>query len=232
MQLFRGALFVNLVVASLGSLIRRRPDNVAPGVLDLIDQMDRDLVRINSKLGRVRSFLQVADEQKPVSVQEAAVQMESLSKMGQAGMPAMLGLLTEMYGSWKGKIGTANKREKEEKKDFDLKIRDLEMKKNTNKNDANWTKTYDKIEKYWKLQRTIAHRQYHTVLKLAHSGMERFKTVMHAMQAAVDKKKPDSTTMRKMQAMEEPEVVLLQEVESLRHWAHDSRSLLRDAKNL
>merc|ERR1719420_450766 len=171
-------------------------------------------------------------EKKSLNIQDAAVEMESLSKLGKAGMPSMLGLLTEMYGSWKEKIGTANKQEKKQKQEFDAKIQDLEMKRNSNKNDANWTKTYDRIEKYWKLQRSISHRQYHTVLKLAHAGMDKFKTVMHAMQAAVESKKPDAATMRKMQAMEMPEVVLLQEVESLRHWTRDSLSLLRDAKNL
>ena len=30
--------------------------------------------------------------------------------------------------------------------------------------DANSTKTYDKIEKYWRLQRNIAHRQYRALI--------------------------------------------------------------------
>merc|ERR1719217_117633 len=160
---------------------------------------------MNAKLGGVRSFLQVsvmdspaATKGKPVKAvvakhadkkaaekpkfdpQAAVAQMD---KMGPAQMPAMLGLLKGMYGSWKDKIGTANKREKEEKKEFDEEMRNMEAKKKKYKGDVNATKTYDNIEKYWRRQRAIAHRQYHTVLKIAHGGMEKFKSVMHAMQA-------------------------------------------------
>merc|ERR1719482_2716001 len=201
---------------------------------------------MNSRLAGVQSFLQVgiADSpasskqgksqstvvktaesvaktvKKPFDAQAVVMEMDSLPAMGKAEMPAMLGLLKEMYGGWKEKIGIANKREKEQKKDFDATIRDLETKKNTNKADANWTQTYDKIEKYWSLQRKIAHRQYHTVLKLAHAGMAKFKTVMTAMQAAIDSKKPDPATLKKVKAMEMPEVVLLQMVEGLTQWSH------------
>ena len=31
--------------------------------------------------------------------------------------------------------------------------------------------TYDRIENYWKRQRSISHRQYHTALKIMHSGI-------------------------------------------------------------
>merc|ERR1719235_372521 len=208
---------------------------------------------MNAKLGGVRSFLQVsvtdspaATKGKPVKAvvakhadkkaaekpkfdpQAAVAQMD---KMGPAQMPAMLGLLKGMYSSWKEKIGTANKREKEEKKDYDEEIKNMEEKKRKFKDDANASKTYDNIEKYWRRQRSIAHRQYHTVLKIARGGMEKFKSVMHAMQAAVDGKKPDAATMKKVQAMEMPEVVLLQEVESLQKWTRGAMSGLRDAKN-
>merc|ERR1719161_3397430 len=208
---------------------------------------------MNAKLGGVRSFLQVsasdgpaagkgkpvksvaakrADKkaaEKPKFDPEAAV--AQMDKMGPAQMPAMLGLLKGMYSSWKDKIGTANKREKEEKNLFDEEIKNLEAKKKKFKDDANATKTYDGIEKYWKRQRQIAHRQYHTVLKIAHGGMEKFKTVMKAMQQAVDGKKPDAATLAKVQSMEMPEVVLLQQVESLQRWSRGATSLLRDAKN-
>merc|ERR1719235_1546114 len=208
---------------------------------------------MNAKLGGVRSFLQVsvadspaATKGKPVKAvvakhadkkaaekpkfdpQAAVAQMD---KMGPAQMPAMLGLLKGMYASWKEKIGTANKREKEEKKEFDEEMKNMEAKKKRFKDDANATKTYDNIEKYWKRQRSIAHRQYHTVLKIAHGGMEKFKSVMQAMEQAVQGKKPDAATMAKVQSMEMPEVVLLQQVESLQKWSRGAMSRLRDAKN-
>eukprot|EP00746_Dinoflagellata_sp_MGD_P002193 gnl/MRDRNA2_/MRDRNA2_104238_c0_seq1.p1 gnl/MRDRNA2_/MRDRNA2_104238_c0~~gnl/MRDRNA2_/MRDRNA2_104238_c0_seq1.p1 ORF type:complete len:276 (-),score=61.46 gnl/MRDRNA2_/MRDRNA2_104238_c0_seq1:74-901(-) len=269
MQMLSGTLPILWAVAGSGSLIRRKADN-APvvdamkwGVSDLIDQMNGDLMKMNSRLGSLRSFLQVgvvdspasskgsssrsapvdaikpatkAGSRKSFDPQAVVMQMDSLNQMGSAQLPAMLGLLTEMYSGWKEKIGVANKREKEEKTEFDTTIRDLELKKKRSKTgdakfDANSTKTYDKIEKYWRLQRKIAHRQYHTVLKLAHAGMAKFKTVMNAMHGAIDSKKPDRATLKKIQSMEEPEVVLLQMVESLTHWAHHTISLLRDAKN-
>jgi len=224
------------------------------GVLDLISQMSSDLARMNAKIGGVRSFLQLtvtdspvatkgkpakpvakpvdkkADDKKPAKFDEQAA-VVAMDKMGPAQMPAMLGLLKGMYASWKDKIGTANKREKDEKRDFDAEIKNLEEKKKKFKDDVNATKTYDGIEKYWKRQRSLAHRQYHNVLKIAHGGMEKFKTVMHAMQSAVDGKKPDAATLAKVQSMEMPEVVLLQQVESLARWSRGAASLLRDAKN-
>jgi hypothetical protein len=254
MKLF---LLLCWAVASAGSLIKKadttigvesRVDPSKWGVLDLISEMNTDLVRMNAKINGVRSFLQLstadspattkgkplkpvvkkADEKPKFDPTEAVKQMD---KMGPAQMPAMLGLLKGMYASWKEKIGTANRREKDEKKDFDEEIKNLEAKKKRFKDDVNATKTYDGIEKYWKRQRDIAHRQYHTVLKLAHGGMEKFKTVMHAMQSAVDGKKPDAKTLAKVQSMEMPEVVLLQQVESLSRWSRGALSLLRDAKN-
>merc|ERR1719324_1451797 len=208
---------------------------------------------MNAKLGGVRSFLQVSVTDSPAATKgkpvkavvakhadkkaaekpkfDAQAAVAQMDKMGPAQMPAMLGLLKGMYANWKEKIGTANKREKDEKKDYDEEIRNLEAKKKKFKDDANATKTYDGIEKYWRRQREIAHRQYHTVLKIAHGGMEKFKTVMKAMQSAVDGKKPDAATMKKVQAMEMPEVVLLQEVESLQKWTRGAMSGLRDAKN-
>merc|ERR1719235_1708300 len=208
---------------------------------------------MNAKLGGVRSFLQVSVADSPAATKgkpvkavvakhadkkaaekpkfdpEAAV--AQMDKMGVKDMPAMLGLLKGMYSSWKDKIGTANKREKEEKKEFDEEMKNMEAKKKRFQGDANATKTYDNIEKYWRRQRAIAHRQYHTVLKIAHGGMEKFKSVMQAMQSAIDGKKPDAATMKKVQSMEMPEVVLLQEVESLQKWTRGAMSGLRDAKN-
>merc|ERR1719420_2137631 len=123
-----------------------------------------------------------------------------------------------MYGSWKDKIGDANRREKEEKKAFDSNMRDLETKKAKNKDDAGWVKTFDRVERYRKLQRSIAHRQYHTVLKIAHAGMAKFRTVMGAMESAIDEGKPSKEQLKKLQSMEVPEVVLLQSCEELSHW--------------
>jgi len=273
MKLPRAGLLLCCAVAGSGSLIRSHkaatasaPSAVDPskwGVLDLIEDMNRDLVRMKSKLGGVQSFLQLsvvdspdaskgkpkgpavkaaakstatksamaADDKQLKKAFDAEAAVKQMDKLGPAQMPAMLGLLKGMYSSWKDKIGSANKREKDEKKDFSSEIADLELKKRKYKDDANATKTYDGIEKYWKRQREIAHRQYHTVLKIAHGGMDKFKTVMSAMEGAIASKKPSAELAKKMQSMDMPEVVLLQKVETLQRWARGAVSQLRDAKN-
>merc|ERR1719159_339562 len=104
---------------------------------------------MNAKLGGVRSFLQVSVMDSPAATKgkpvKAVVAKHADKKA--AEMPAMLGLLKGMYASWKEKIGTANKREKEEKNTFDEEIKNLEAKKKKFKDDVNATKTYDGIEK-------------------------------------------------------------------------------------
>merc|ERR1719272_2812463 len=106
-----------------------------------------------------------------------------------AQMPAMLGLVEGMYDAWKDKIGVANKAEQKAKKTFDSTIQGLESKKKACGKDKDAMETYDKIERYWQRQREISHRQYHTALKLMHSGMEKFKMVGSAMKDAVAGKK-------------------------------------------
>lgn len=204
------------------------------GAVDLIDQMDRDLGKLSRSIGRARSFIQLAGDPAPTihakktkfDIQGAVKQMDG---MGPAQMPGMLVLLKGMYQSWKDKIGTANQREKSQKEEYKGQIDDLELKKRKYKGDANATQTYDKIEKYWKRQRDIAHRQYHTVLKIAHGGMMKFKSVMGAMEGAIDGKKPTSEQLKVVQ--QEPEVVLLQTVEQLSRWSKGALSQLRDSKN-
>merc|ERR1719487_3002620 len=185
---------------------------------------------MNAKLGGVRSFLQVSVTDSPAATKgkpvKAVVAKHADKKAAEKPKFDPQAAVAQM-----DKMGPANKREKEEKNTFDEEIKNLEAKKKKFKDDVNATKTYDGIEKYWKRQRQIAHRQYHTVLKIAHGGMDKFKTVMQAMQSAVDGKKPDQKTLAKVQAMEMPEVVLLQQVESLQRWSRGAVSLLRDAKN-
>ena len=57
--------------------------------------------------------------------------------------------------------------------------------------------TYDRIERYWKRQRAISHRQYHTALKIMHAGMQKFKAVSAAMENAIAGKKPSAQARSK-----------------------------------
>merc|ERR550514_2362978 len=143
----------------------------------------------------------------------------------------MLGLLKGMYASWKSKISAANKNEEVEKHKFEVEEASVERKKKLFKGDQNATKTYEGIENYWKKQRALSHKQYHTSLKLMHSGMEKFKTMIGAMQGAIDGKKPNKQTLEAI-GMMEPEVVLLQkQVKGLANWAKGASSILRDSRN-
>jgi len=98
----------------------------------------------------------------------------------------------------------------------------LNQKKSEVKSNANATATYDRIEKYWKRQREISHRQYHTALKIMHSGMTKFKAVEQAMQDAVAGKKPSAQDMQVI-GMSAPEVVFLQEkVDEMKTWVGEA----------
>merc|ERR1740133_405307 len=126
----------------------------------------------------------------------------------QMGAP-MLGLLDGMYENWKEKIGEANKKEHEQKVSFDKTIADLEVKKAKSKDSKDGAETYDRIEKYWKRQRSISHRQYHTALKIMHSGMQKFKGVAAVMSHAVAGKKPTAQDLQTV-GLAMPDVVFLQ----------------------
>lgn len=158
--------------------------------------------------------------------------LESMKGMGVAQMPAMLGLMKGMYANWKDKISMANKKEQDQKKSFEAEIARLEEKKRGYKGDVNATKMYDNMENYWKKQRNLAHRQYHTSLKLMHAGMEKMKVMIGAMGDAVAGKKPTKKEMAKVEQMMPPEVVFLQrQVKLFAAWAKGATSMLRDARN-
>jgi len=194
-------------------------------------------------LGRDVGRLELLQTHTVTAPQHAAVEKKTLRKkpvfdvgaavqqMGKTTQLApMLGLVSGMYDAWKDKISDANKHEQDSKKEFNAEIKELEAKKAKFKGDANGTKTYDNIEKYWQRQRSISHRQYHTALKLMHGGMEKFKTVMGAMKDAAAGKKPSNAEMSAMQQLA-PEVVFLQEkVTELRVWSSEAASELRAAR--
>mmetsp|Transcript_77390 Transcript_77390/g.167346 ORF Transcript_77390/g.167346 Transcript_77390/m.167346 type:complete len:269 (+) Transcript_77390:113-919(+) len=220
----------------------------------LLDGLTADLGSLEESLRAPRSLLQLSAEPKKVeqhSAKPAAAaapkaaapkkeeldtakvvqQMAALSS-NPAGMPAMSSLLEGMYDNWKEKIGSANKHEREQKKQFDATIAQLEAKKADAKKHGGTTETYDRIEKYWERQRSISHRQYHTALKIMHSGMEQFKSVKGAMDDAIKGKKPSAKDLRAV-GLAQPDVVFLQEgVRTLRTWAKDASAALHDAREL
>jgi hypothetical protein len=163
---------------------------------------------------------------------DATTAMHEMAKMKPEQMPAMLGLLTGMYDSWKDKISEANKKEKEQKESYEKTVKDLEAKKEQFKGNKEAIATYDRIENYWKRQRSISHRQYHTALKIMHSGMSKFKSVSEAMSDAIAGKKPSSKDLQTI-GMAMPDVVFLQrEVQHFASWAQDATHDLSQAKVL
>lgn len=161
---------------------------------------------------------------------DAQTALKEMGTMGPAQMKPMLGLLKGMYADWKEKISAQNKKEQDAKKEYAATLKDLEAKKAKVKNDVNGTAMYDRIEKYWKRQREISHRQYHTALKLMHSGMSKMKTMIGAYQDAIGGKKPSQKTLHVVEGM--PEVVLLQQqaVVDLVRWANSAWATLQDVR--
>jgi len=192
-----------------------------------------DLSRLSNVFGSspsAKSLLQVSNGEIPQSTKAHIAEkqvnvsdaLKFMSQASPAQMPMMAGLLKDMYSTWKDKIGEANKHEQEQKAAFKKTMADLDAKKSEMKGNANATATYDRIQKYWQRQRNISHRQYHTALKIMHSGMAKFKAVEEAMQDAIAGKKPSAKDMQVI-GMGAPEVVLLQEkVDEIRTWVGEA----------
>jgi len=199
----------------------------------LLDTLEADVVQLSSKLSAptVSQPAPVAKVTLHKKGMDATTAVKEMAKLKPGQMTPMLGLLTGMYDSWKEKIGDANKREHEQKTAFDKTIKDLEAKKAANKDSKDAQDTYDRIEKYWKRQRSIAHRQYHTALKIMHSGMQKFKAVSGVMEHAIAGKKPTAQDLHTI-GMGMPDVVLLQqEVQGIGDWTLEASKDLRTAKD-
>jgi len=207
-------------------------DRTFAGAVGFLDSIQHDIGRLWTALhgshGSRASLVQLSSrlKAKPAVANsphkkrmDAATAVKEMAKLKPAQMPAMLGLLTGMYDSWKDKIGDANKKEQEQKKAFEKNMKDLEAKKALHKDSKDAMDTYDRIEKYWKRQRSISHRQYHTALKIMHSGMQKFKAVSGAMSSAIAGKKPSTKDLQAV-GMAMPDVVLLQS--DLAVWTEDA----------
>lgn len=218
------------------------------GAASLIDSLEADmarlsqalrphssasLVQLTSELSSTNSSQAPPSPVKPVVHKkgiDAATAVKEMAGLKPAQMPAMLGLLTGMYDSWKDKIGEANKKEHKDKTAYEQTIKDLEAKKAMYKDSKDATSTYDRIEKYWKKQRAISHRQYHTALKIMHSGMQKFKAVSSAMKSAIAGKKPTAKDLQTV-GMAMPDVVFL-ELARCSVWTQRASENLRRARGL
>lgn len=221
---------------------KQRADKLFSTARPLVDALVADVGRVQRSMKQMESFLQIEPATKKADAKAAAppakkaafdVQdaVKQMDHMGVKQMPAMLGLLKGMYASWKDKISAANRNEEAEKKKFEAEESSLERKKAMFKGDKNATETYEGIERYWKKQRSLSHKQYHTSLKLMHAGMEKMKTMIGAMTGAIEGKKPSTKTLQAIGQIA-PEVVFLQkQVKVLSIWAKGASSILRDSRN-
>lgn len=217
-------------------------DSTFAGARSLLDTLQADITHLEEALRgpRARSLVQLTSETAPQAHAgdkapahkkiDATTAVQEMAKLKPNQMAPMLGLLTGMYDSWKDKIGEANKHEAEQKKEYEKTIAGLEKKKAQYKDNKDAQATYDRIEKYWKRQRSIAHRQYHTALKIMHSGMQKFKAVSQAMDHAVHGKKPTAEDLRTV-GMAMPDVVFLQtQVQRLAVWTQGAKNDLHGAE--
>jgi len=137
-------------------------------------------------------------------------------------LKGMVGMLGDMYGKMKERIGKANAAEKKQKVDFDNKIAELEAKKAAMKKKGLSDDTYDRIEAYWKKQRNNAHRQYHNLLKLTHAGMSKFEKLMNLGKDAEAGKPLDKEKLKEV-AVGVPNVVFI-ELRDVTKWVHEARA--------
>merc|ERR1719420_1456760 len=113
----------------------------------------------------------------------------------------MLGMLNEMYGDQKKRIGDINKREQQSKerfakqqKEFNDKIKEIKLRHDKHKlNDEffkNETRDYTRQFKYWEGVRSRNHRQFHNALKITHGMMQREKDMIAKYKAAMSMNVP------------------------------------------
>jgi len=211
----------------------RSADRTLAGASGLIDTLEADVAKIGQVLHGKASLMQLASAPAKKTAphkkgMDATTAVKEMNKLKPGQMAPMLGLLTGMYDSWKEKIGEANKHEQEQKKAYDTTIKDLEGKKAQFKGSKDAQDTYDRIEKYWKRQRSISHRQYHTALKIMHSGMQKFNAVSGAMSDAIAGKKPTAKDLQTV-GLAVPEVVFLQ-IQHLAAWTQGASADLHGAQ--
>lgn len=213
------------------------------GIDSLLKSTSADLGRISRTFSDV-SLLQVSSPKASTSVhkttnakkmsnEEILSQMNHLSGPAAKQMPQMLQLLKSMYSNFKGRIGKANRIEADNKKKYEVDLKDLDAKK------MQWKKavpsetvsdTYQMLEKHLVKQRQLSHRMYRTGLQVSHAGMEKFKDVISMMEKAMGGKKLSLSDMKELQKVE-PAPVLLQvkEVKELATWAKRAQGSIRAA---
>jgi len=224
-----GTLKQDLALVALGE------PKACPGVMcGFLAAFQEDLGKISKALEVQVTLLQESGSvHKGLRAHQPALP-DTLPDPKDPKLAVMVGMLGSMYDTMKERIGKANKAEKKAKADFDVKIADLEGKKKLAESKGQKIDdTYDRIEKYWKKQRALSHKQYHNLLKLTHSGMSRFEKLLHMGKDAQAGKPLDKKEMQEVK-VGMPTVVLLQtnyamqtEIPSLIQWIHQTEHALK-----
>jgi len=118
------------------------------------------------------------------------------------GLTLMIPMLEDMYGKFKADIVSNNKLEKQSTKRLEQYQKDYD----TIVNDKTGKNKYllsekERALKYFKKQRSIQHRHYHAMLKMAHASMERLNKVKKMVENAKNGKKLSQGDMESLQAM-------------------------------
>eukprot|EP00746_Dinoflagellata_sp_MGD_P163508 gnl/MRDRNA2_/MRDRNA2_91584_c0_seq1.p1 gnl/MRDRNA2_/MRDRNA2_91584_c0~~gnl/MRDRNA2_/MRDRNA2_91584_c0_seq1.p1 ORF type:complete len:229 (+),score=58.32 gnl/MRDRNA2_/MRDRNA2_91584_c0_seq1:146-832(+) len=146
-----------------------------------------------------------------------------------SSLPGIEDLMVSMEKDWKAKIVAANRAEKEEKAWYTETIHGLDPKREA-WDPQNGKNTYQMIEGYWTKHRALEHRQYHNLLKIAHAGIDRFRSVIHAVEAAKAGKSPDKDSAKLLNLdVPAPTVVLVtigSKLHSLDTWAKEAAQQL------
>jgi len=138
---------------------------------------------------------------------ETAQMLKQAASAPVESMPVMLGLLKAMYGRFKDNIGSANKLEEKSKKLYEKNMAEWASKSDSYHNDT----AMKRIHEYWIKSRDLSHAHYHSMLKLAHAGMQRLKMTMDMMEKAIAGKKPNQHELQtlKNSLPPTPDVVFL-----------------------
>jgi len=227
-----------LVMSSFAQLTRGEAEarRTFKDASDIANGLFRDLAHLQRALegDEAKALIQLssapaqlqatrAQAQGPHQALSSADVLKKMSNLGPKQLPAMAILMKGMYESWKEKIGDANRHEQQQKKAFEATIAELEVKRKAFAG-TKGEETYKKLENYWKKERELGHKQYHTSLKIMHAGMMKFKSVIGACDDAEAGKKPSAKDMR---AVGMPDVVFLQ-LADLGTWTRDAMHQLRE----
>lgn len=135
-------------------------------------------------------------------------------------LPALLAVMKEMYGRFKDNIGHVNKLEVASKKEYAANLQ----------KQKGWSNAENKqmgvVTRHWKKQRELSHAHYHSMLRMAHSGMANLKNGIEMVEKALAGKPLDSRQMQMLKG-QAPELVFAEVREKLLRFCTRAKASFR-----